>query len=394
MKRFWETVTGPVLELLQPETIVEIGSAQGINTERLLEFCRQNGATLHVVDPAPGYDAEEWQQKYSDHLVFHKDLSLRVLPEIEGFDVVLIDGDHNWYTVFNELKLIEKTCEDFSQDFPLVMLHDIGWPYGRRDLYYDPGTIPEECRHPYEKKGILPGVPGLVKEGGMNRHLNNAVREHEPEDGVLTAVEDFLSHTGKEIDLLELPGVHGLGILVSLPLRERNPDLAEFLEKLNFSPFVAQYVQGIEKARLELDIHQQEQRSEYRQRLAEESRKLREEQQRLREEQQKLREERQRLREERRWRREEQQKLREERQRLKEMRHELNTAKRDALQLARWLEVLDREVSGLLGSRQWKIGRAAGGLYRRALFKHGGTTVDERLRGVLRKFRAWRGGGG
>ena len=387
MKRFWETVTGPMLELLQPETIVEIGSAQGINTERLLEFCRQNGATLHVVDPAPGYDAEEWQQKHGDQLVFHRDLSLRALPEIGGFDVVLIDGDHNWYTVSNELKLIEKTCEDLSQDFPLVMLHDIGWPYGRRDLYYDPGTIPDEHRKPYEKKGILPGVPGLVEEGGMNRHLNNAVREHEPEDGVLTAVEDFLDETGSEIDLLELPGIHGLGILVPMPLRERNSDLAEFLEKLNFSPFVARYVQGIEKARLELDIHQQEQSSEYRQRLSEESRKLREERQQRWEERQKLGEEQQKLREERRqrW---------EERQRLKEMRHELNTAKRDTLQLVRWLETLDREVSGLLGSRQWKIGRAAGGLYRRALFKHGGTTVDERLEGILQKFRSWRGGRG
>ncbi|MEI0736392.1 hypothetical protein VQ056_06415 [Paenibacillus sp. JTLBN-2024] len=29
--------------------------------------------------------------------------------------------------------------------FPVVMLHDIDWPAGRRDMYYFPESIPEEC---------------------------------------------------------------------------------------------------------------------------------------------------------------------------------------------------------------------------------------------------------
>jgi hypothetical protein len=33
--------------------------------------------------------------------------SLQVLPQVrEVYDCVLIDGDHNWHTVFNELRLI------------------------------------------------------------------------------------------------------------------------------------------------------------------------------------------------------------------------------------------------------------------------------------------------
>ena len=77
--------------------------------------------------------------------------------------MVLIDGDHNWYTVLSELETIERLCDERGQGFPLVLLHDIGWPYGRRDLYYDPASIPEEHRKPYDKKGMLPGVPGLVE---------------------------------------------------------------------------------------------------------------------------------------------------------------------------------------------------------------------------------------
>src|SRR5688572_20995376 len=206
MQRFWRTVIEPVFELVRPEVIVEIGSDQGYNTKCLLDFCEKTGATLHVIDPAPGYDASEWQRELGERLVFHEDLSLNALPQIEGFDAMLIDGDHNWYTVYNELKLIERLCEERSQDFPLVLLHDIGWPYGRRDLYYDPETIPEEYRKPHEKKGMLPGVTGLVEEGGMNRHLWNAVREGEPREGVLTAVEDFLGEASNRLELTTAPG--------------------------------------------------------------------------------------------------------------------------------------------------------------------------------------------
>ena len=66
MQRFWETVIEPVLEAVQPKTIVEIGSDQGGNTENLLEFCRKTGSTLHVIDPDPGYDVSEWQREYGE----------------------------------------------------------------------------------------------------------------------------------------------------------------------------------------------------------------------------------------------------------------------------------------------------------------------------------------
>jgi len=51
MRLFWNTIIGPVFEILRPETIVEIGSASGGNTRNVLEYCRRSGAKLHVVDP-------------------------------------------------------------------------------------------------------------------------------------------------------------------------------------------------------------------------------------------------------------------------------------------------------------------------------------------------------
>ena len=355
MKRFWNNVVGPILEVLQPRVIVEIGSAKGVNTENLLQYCRRHDALLHVIDPAPLYDAEEWQEETNGRLIFHRGLSLDVLPEIEEFDAVLIDGDHNWYTVFNELKQIEQKSLQNSRDFPLVLLHDVGWPYGRRDLYYDPVTIPEEHRKPYEKKGILWGVSGLVDEGGMNQHLDNAVEENEPEEGVLTAIEDFMGETSYEVELLKLPGVHGLGILTTKRLKEETPRLAELLEDLDFPQHVRSYVEGLERARLERETYHQKERREHRQRLAEESSKLREQRRMTGEAHSKLRE-----------------------------------ANPDLARLTRWIETLDDGVSAILHSRRWRLGGVAAGLYRKARPVDKKPAVEKRLKTVSEEFHAWR----
>jgi hypothetical protein len=47
-------------------------------------------------------------------------------------------------------------------------MHDVLWPYGRRDLYYVPERVPEEFRQPYEMKGIRPGTKRVLPQGGLN----------------------------------------------------------------------------------------------------------------------------------------------------------------------------------------------------------------------------------
>jgi hypothetical protein len=173
---------------------------------------------------------------------------------IDGFDVVLIDGDHNWYTVFNELRLIEERCKELSRPFPFVMLHDIGWPYGRRDLYYDPGTIPKEHRQLYERKGMHPKSTGLLAQAGLNRQLHNALSEGEPRSGVLTAVEDFMVETELQFELLKIPGLNGFGLLFRSTLKEQNKALTRFLSTLDLPESVAQHIEEVERARIDTQI--------------------------------------------------------------------------------------------------------------------------------------------
>jgi hypothetical protein len=49
-------------------------------------------------------------------------------------DAALIDGDHNWYTVYNELRLLAEGARRHGTDLPVLTLHDVGWPYGRLSL--------------------------------------------------------------------------------------------------------------------------------------------------------------------------------------------------------------------------------------------------------------------
>ncbi len=254
MHYFWSTIIQPIFEAIQPKNIIEIGSDRGDNTLNLLKYCQENNAKLHVIDPLPQYDVDSWQAKYGELVTFHLSLSLHALPLIERFDLVLIDGDHNWYTVFNELKLIEKLSLEMNQPFPLILLHDIAWPYARRDLYYNPDTIPEEYRQPYEKKGMRPGRSELLPTGGLNSHLNNAIYENKERNGVLTAIEDFLTETQQSIDLVKISGLHGLGLLIPPQFKEEHDTFTNFVKIFSISPRINKFIGQIEAARLETEF--------------------------------------------------------------------------------------------------------------------------------------------
>lgn len=254
MFRFWEPIVEPMLRAIKPATVVEIGCAGGNNTRNLAEFCRRTSATLHAIDPAPDFPVEPWEHEYGGHLVVHRGLSLNVLGRVDAPDVILIDGDHNWYTVFHELMLIDRKVRQADRPFPVVLLHDVCWPYGRRDLYYDPETVPAAYRKPYRRAGLEPGVAEPVETGGINAHLCNAIYEHDLQNGVLTALEDYLEASDRSLEFLTVPVLHGLGMLYPRDTATRCAEFGKLLDELRTPDSVTGLLEVVEQHRLEAEV--------------------------------------------------------------------------------------------------------------------------------------------
>lgn len=251
MLAFWPDIIYPLLDALQPQNIVEVGSESGKMTQRLLELARASGAVVHAVDPEPRFDADAWQRDLGDTFVFHRALSLDTIGELPEMDAVLIDGDHNWYTVHHELLAIERRCEQLGCGLPLMLAHDVSWPYGRRDLYYDPETVPEQYRQPWARAGMSPSQSELLESGGFNSHLCHARVEGGARNGVLTAVEDYVAVAREPIRLVVVPAVFGLAILLPEALAKRKPLLAERVAAWAV-PEVERFINRLELARISM----------------------------------------------------------------------------------------------------------------------------------------------
>ncbi len=220
---FWPLIE-PILDALQPRRICEVGVAAGALTERLLTWTEHRNCAYVGIDPAP--DAAIRERFPADGDVSARSLLLQTshaaLPNVEPCDVYFLDGDHNYFTVRGELEWITRARP--STRNPIIFMHDVGWPWGRRDMYYLPTTVPAEARHAWsETLGVALEGDELI-EGGLREPGRYAIafRSGGPRNGVLTAVEDFLcGDEGTGWEITRLPVAYGLAVLH----RPAGPDL-------------------------------------------------------------------------------------------------------------------------------------------------------------------------
>ncbi|HPU96934.1 MAG TPA: class I SAM-dependent methyltransferase, partial [Candidatus Hydrogenedentes bacterium] len=250
MHLFWEPVVWPLFDLLKPRRILEIGAEEGKHTLKILPWCQRFGAVLHVIEPFPKFNVEECAARYRGHFELIQGFSPEALPSLPPVDIALIDGDHNWYTVHAELETLAKQNRHHNAIPPLFLLHDVDWPYGRRDLYYDPDRIPAEYRKPWRRAGILPGCVALAEKGGCNANYCNAETEGGERNGVRTAAEDFVAeHADEAWRLIVLPFFSGLGILVCDQHLKKVPELNAWLESLPDEQRADLWIRAIEGER-------------------------------------------------------------------------------------------------------------------------------------------------
>jgi GT2 family glycosyltransferase len=251
MHRFLKLLIFPLLDALAARVIVEVGTDLRAVTGLVLEWAQANDAIVHAIDPDPNLSVERLVAEHGGRLRFHPARSLEVLGRIADVDLALIDGDHNWYTVINELRTLERRAREDGRDPPVILVHEIGWPYGRRDAYHDPATIPEAHRQPHARRGVVPGQAELGT--GLNDHLENALLEGSAANGVLTAVEDFIAESDGSWRSWSIAGLGGMAVLTSASVlaRKSNAALRDLLQSIDTPAFLRAQCEAIEGARIE-----------------------------------------------------------------------------------------------------------------------------------------------
>lgn len=130
---------------------------------------------------------------------------LDVLSNLNNYDAIFIGGDANWYTVFNELDIIHKN----NINFPLVFICNNKFPNKRRDSYFNPNSIPLEYRQNY-----VNNFPIYYNDKKINitDGYFHACDENTSNNGVLTAIEDFIS-TNSSIGIMNINFINEITIL-------------------------------------------------------------------------------------------------------------------------------------------------------------------------------------
>jgi hypothetical protein len=200
-------------------TVVEVGVESG----QVSGVYADLGATVYCVEPRPD-DQVRAAIAAAPRLNLVEGLSPDVLGELPVADLYVLDGDHNYAVVRRELAWIMANAPD-----AVVALHDVLWPCGRRDFYYQPSPLPPEDVHPATPDGptvwhdeITPA--GFVGDGAFTV-ASHAGGER---NGVLTAVEDALAEDGAGWRFEIVPAVFGFGVLA----RDSAPGTAEIFEAL------------------------------------------------------------------------------------------------------------------------------------------------------------------
>src|SRR5207302_6998016 len=92
------------LDAAKAASVVEIGAYAGDLTRFLLDWASQSGARVWAIDPSPQDELVRLSRERSE-LELIEATSHEALPELPRAEAYVIDGDHNYYTVSEELRL-------------------------------------------------------------------------------------------------------------------------------------------------------------------------------------------------------------------------------------------------------------------------------------------------
>lgn len=156
-------------QLKHPPTFMEVGVDRGVTFLSVVTFLARTrpeflavGVDIMVQDAVSiMLQHLDLQQKQAAYLL--ESNSLEALPKMvdQGmkFDVVMLDGDHNYHTVATEMRLLEHLVHDHG----IIVIDDYDGRWSDRDLWYAerPGYEDVKSATPRvetDKHGVKPAV--------------------------------------------------------------------------------------------------------------------------------------------------------------------------------------------------------------------------------------------
>ena len=99
-------IMNPCLDAAGVKTLLEIGSFRGELTEELLKWAEGSGAKIATVEPLPPADLIDLKKRRPE-LELIEDTGTGALEGLDSLpDAIIIDGDHNYFTLTQELEKI------------------------------------------------------------------------------------------------------------------------------------------------------------------------------------------------------------------------------------------------------------------------------------------------
>jgi hypothetical protein len=217
VSEYWEIIDRLLLlqDSVNPVAICEIGLDRGTTTRRLLEWITAHERELWCIDPEPPVDIDRACSESGRATVIRRRSPAALGSIHQMLNFWIIDADHNYWSITQELATIHDQHLERLEDGGVVLVHDVGWPWARRDMYYDPSALPPDAVHLHSwKLGVQLGNPRLTPSGLRGEGaFAPAIDEGGAHNGVLTGVEEFLARHPDTYEFALVPLFFGLGII-------------------------------------------------------------------------------------------------------------------------------------------------------------------------------------
>jgi hypothetical protein len=190
-----------IIKSHNPKHILELGALNGENTRNLLNLQLSQPFLLTVISDDLPSDIES-----SGSVVYMKGVSYNLIPTLDdnSIDLVLLDTDHNYWTLHQELAVLHPKLTHGA----LVLIHDVDTFYYNTGIADGYGVDTEYPQSSIESIGNSHGSlgTGLIDFLSANRYNYRLIRWL-PEGNGLAIIQK----NPKEFTVLFLKAMEGKG---------------------------------------------------------------------------------------------------------------------------------------------------------------------------------------